>query len=48
MARKRKTAGRRRSLRYVPDQGRLTRAQMDAINRLQPPGRGKVVKTLFS
>jgi hypothetical protein len=33
--------------RYELDDGPLTRAQMDAIDRLQPPGRGKVVKKLF-
>lgn len=33
--------------RYELDGGPLTRAQMDAIDRLQPPGRGKVIKTLF-
>ena len=29
------------------DDGQLTRAQMDAIDRLQPPGRMKVTKSLF-
>lgn len=33
--------------RYELDDGPLTDAQMDAIDRLQPPGRGKVTKTLF-
>ena len=33
--------------RYELDNGPLTNAQMDAIDRLQPPGRGKVTKTLF-
>ena len=33
--------------RYELDNGPLTDAQMDAIDRLQPPGRGKVTKTLF-
>ncbi len=33
--------------RYELDEGPLTRAQMDAIDRLQPAGRGKIVKKLF-
>ena len=33
--------------RYELDDGPLTRAPMDAIDRLQQPGRGKVTKTLF-
>jgi hypothetical protein len=33
--------------RYELDDGPLTQAQMDAIDRLQPPGRSKVVKKLF-
>lgn len=33
--------------RYDVDQGPLTQEQMDAIDRLQPPGRMKVKKTLF-
>jgi len=33
--------------RYALDHGPLTQAQMDAIDRLQPPGRGRVTKTLF-
>ena len=33
--------------RYELDDGPLTQAQMDAIDRLQPPGRGRVTKTLF-
>jgi len=33
--------------RYEPDDGPLSRAQMDAIDRLQPPGRMKVTKSLF-
>lgn len=33
--------------RYELDEGPLTGAQMDAIDRLQPPGRGKLVKKLF-
>lgn len=38
----------RRTLpRYELDDGPLTQAQMDAIDRLQPPGRIKVTKSLF-
>ena len=33
--------------RYEPDDGPLTRRQMDEIRRLQPPGRMKVLKSLF-
>ena len=33
--------------RYELDDGPLTQAQMDAIDRLQPPGRSKVIKSLF-
>lgn len=33
--------------RYEVDEGPLTQAQMDAIDRLQPPGRMKVKKSLF-
>ena len=33
--------------RYELDNGPLTEAQKDAIDRLQPPGRGKVTKRLF-
>jgi hypothetical protein len=33
--------------RYELDDGPLTKAQMDAIDRLQPPGRMKVKKSLF-
>ena len=33
--------------RYELDDGPLTKAQMDAIDRLQPPGRSKVLKSLF-
>jgi hypothetical protein len=33
--------------RYELDDGPLTQAQMDAIDRLQPPGRMKVTKSLF-
>lgn len=33
--------------RYEVDEGPLTREQMDAIDRLQPPGRMKVKKSLF-
>ena len=33
--------------RYEPDDGPLTREQMNAIDRLQPPGRMKVTKSLF-
>jgi hypothetical protein len=33
--------------RYELDDGPLTEAQMDAIDRLQPPGRMKVTKSLF-
>jgi hypothetical protein len=33
--------------RYEPDDGPLTRQQMDEIRRLQPPGRMKVLKSLF-
>lgn len=33
--------------RYELDEGPLSRAQMDAIDRIQPPGRGKIVKKLF-
>jgi hypothetical protein len=33
--------------RYESDDGPLTKAQMDAIDRLQPPGRMKVAKSLF-
>lgn len=33
--------------RYEVDAGPLTREQMDAIDRLQPPGRMKVKKSLF-
>ena len=33
--------------RYELDDGPLTQAQMDAIDRLQPAGRSKVIKSLF-
>ena len=33
--------------RYELDDGPLTQAQMDAIDRLQPPGRSKGIKSLF-
>ena len=33
--------------RYELDDGPLTKEQMDAIDRLQPPGRSKVIKSLF-
>lgn len=33
--------------RYELDDGPLTQAQMDAIDRLQPRGRMKVTKSLF-
>ena len=33
--------------RYEADNGPLTKQQMDEINRLQPPGRMKVTKSLF-
>jgi hypothetical protein len=33
--------------RYEPDDGPLTRQQMNQIRRLQPPGRMKVLKSLF-
>ena len=33
--------------RYELDDGPLTEEQMDAIDRLQPPGRIKVTKSLF-
>jgi hypothetical protein len=33
--------------RYELDDGALTQKQMDQIDRLQPPGRLKVTKTLF-
>lgn len=33
--------------RYELDDGPLTEAQKDAIDRLQPPGRSKVIKSLF-
>jgi hypothetical protein len=33
--------------RYELDEGPLTQAQMDAIERLQPPGRMKAGKRLF-
>jgi len=33
--------------RYALDDAPLTQAQMDAIDRLQPPGRMKVTKSLF-
>ena len=33
--------------RYEMDNGPLTDAQKDAIDRLQPPGRSKVTKSLF-
>jgi hypothetical protein len=33
--------------RYELDDGPLTKKQMDAIDRLQPPGRSKVLKSLF-
>lgn len=33
--------------RYELDDGPLTQAQVDAIDRLQPPGRMKVTKSLF-
>lgn len=33
--------------RYELDNGPLTEAQKDAIDRLQPPGRSKVTKRLF-
>lgn len=33
--------------RYEADNGPLTERQMDEINRLQPPGRMKVRKSLF-
>ena len=46
-----KPATRERTLktlaRYEVDQGPLAQAQMDAIDRLQPPGRMKVQKSLF-
>ena len=32
---------------YELDDGPLTKEQMDAIDRLQPPGRSKVLKSLF-
>ena len=33
--------------RYELDDGPLTQAQKDASDRLQPPGRSKVIKSLF-
>ena len=33
--------------RYEADNGPLTQQQMDEINRMQPPGRMKVTKSLF-
>lgn len=33
--------------RYEPDDGPLTRRQMEEIRRLQPPGRMKVKASLF-
>jgi hypothetical protein len=33
--------------RYELDDGPLTEEQKDAIDRLQPPGRSKVIKSLF-
>ena len=33
--------------RYELDDGPLTKEQMDAIDRLQPPGRSKGLKSLF-
>lgn len=33
--------------RYEVDEGSLTHEQMDAIDRLQPPGRMKAKKSLF-
>lgn len=33
--------------RYELDNGPLTESQKDAIDRLQPPGRSKVTKSLF-
>jgi len=33
--------------RYEPDDGPLTREQMNQIRRMQPPGRMKVKKSLF-
>jgi hypothetical protein len=33
--------------RYEPDDGPLSQEQMDAIDRLQPPGRMRVTKSLF-
>jgi hypothetical protein len=33
--------------RYEPDDGPLTRQQMNQIRRMQPPGRMKVKKSLF-
>jgi hypothetical protein len=34
-------------LRERRSEGPLTQAQMDAIDRLQPPGRSKMTKSLF-
>jgi len=33
--------------RYEADNGPLTQQQMDEIRRMQPPGRMKVIKSLF-
>jgi hypothetical protein len=33
--------------RYELDDGPLTKEQIDAIERLQPPGRSKAIKSLF-
>jgi hypothetical protein len=33
--------------RYELDDGPLTKEQIEAIERLQPPGRSKVIKSLF-
>jgi hypothetical protein len=46
-AKRKQPAARRILPRYELDDDPLTRAQMDAIGRLQPPGRSKVIKELF-
>ncbi|MGH8686902.1 MAG: hypothetical protein ACREU5_00390 [Burkholderiales bacterium] len=46
-ARRKPTATEGILLRYEVDQGRLTREQMNAIDRLQPPGRIKAGNRLF-
>ncbi len=42
-----KGVSRRALPRYKADNGPLSEKQMDAIDRLQPPGRTKVKQSLF-